>query len=95
MTNQESDPESGRHSTATDERGSGKDSGSHSEKTNEASDTLMVPKNKRNSPELEMSLKDRYIVDWEGPDDPACPRNWSWQFKWANLSIVALLALLT
>jgi hypothetical protein len=41
------------------------------------------------------NLKDKYIVYWEGTDDPACPLNWPGRLKWANLAVVALLALLT
>jgi hypothetical protein len=41
------------------------------------------------------NLKDKYIVDWEGTDDPACPLNWPGHLKWANLAEVALRTLLT
>ena len=46
-------------------------------------------------PMPDSNLKDKYIVDWEGMDDPACPFNWPRHLKWANLAVVVLLALLT
>ncbi|KAL5087099.1 hypothetical protein Trisim1_008479 [Trichoderma cf. simile WF8] len=38
---------------------------------------------------------DPNIVDWDGPDDPANPRNWSKAYKLANVVIVSLSVLYT
>ncbi|KAF9768355.1 hypothetical protein IL306_014356 [Fusarium sp. DS 682] len=38
---------------------------------------------------------DRNIVDWDGPDDPANPRNWSKAYKLANVVVVSLSVLYT
>lgn len=35
------------------------------------------------------------IVDWEGPDDPENPYNWSARKKWSNVAILSFLTLLT
>ncbi|TFY75331.1 hypothetical protein EWM64_g8683 [Hericium alpestre] len=32
---------------------------------------------------------DVLIVEWEGPDDPANPRNWPFRTKWAGVAIVS------
>lgn len=31
------------------------------------------------------------IVDWDGPDDPANPKNWTSKKKWANIYVLAAL----
>ncbi|OAQ63053.2 major facilitator superfamily protein [Pochonia chlamydosporia 170] len=31
------------------------------------------------------------IVDWDGPDDPANPQNWTLSKKWLNISVVGLI----
>lgn len=36
---------------------------------------------------------DPNIVDWDGPDDPKNPRNWSKSFMFANVAIVSALSL--
>jgi hypothetical protein len=38
---------------------------------------------------------DPNIVDWDGPDDPANPRNWSKAYKLANVVVVSLSVLYT
>lgn len=39
------------------------------------------------------SIADPNLVDWDGPDDPANPRNWSKAFKMANVLLVSLSVL--
>jgi hypothetical protein len=39
--------------------------------------------------------RDPNIVDWEGPDDPEKPMNWSVAKKWSNIAILSFLTLLT
>jgi hypothetical protein len=43
----------------------------------------------------EKELQDPNIVDWEGPDDPENPQNWSAAKKWSNIGILSFLTLLT
>lgn len=38
---------------------------------------------------------DPNVVDWDGPNDPENPRNWPVRFKWANIVIISILALIT
>ncbi|CAG9993097.1 unnamed protein product [Clonostachys byssicola] len=38
---------------------------------------------------------DPNIVDWDGPDDPATPRNWSNRYKLTNVVVVSLSVLYT
>ena len=40
-------------------------------------------------------LHDPNIVDWDGPDDPENPLNWSAGKKWANIAVLSALTLLT
>lgn len=35
------------------------------------------------------------IVDWDGPDDPANPVNWSPGLKWANVVVVSAITFIT
>jgi hypothetical protein len=79
----------------SNETDSGRDSGNESEKMNDAADVEMGTRQRIIPAMPDSNLKDKYIVDWEGIDDPACPRNWPGHLKWANLAVVALLALLT
>jgi hypothetical protein len=37
----------------------------------------------------------KYIVDWDGPGDPANPLNWPPGKKWANLAIISSFTLIT
>lgn len=39
--------------------------------------------------------KDANVVDWDGPDDPENPMNWSSAKKTANLAIVSAMTLLS
>lgn len=39
--------------------------------------------------------KDANLVDWNGPDDPEKPLNWSKKKKWTNMMLIAALTLLT
>lgn len=38
---------------------------------------------------------DPNIVDWDGPDDPKNPINWSEKLKWANVAVIASITFLT
>ena len=39
--------------------------------------------------------KDVNLVDWDGPDDPEKPLNWTKKKKWTNMMIIGALTLLT
>ncbi|KAL3258503.1 hypothetical protein ABHI18_006008 [Aspergillus niger] len=41
------------------------------------------------SPELGSTASD-IVVDWNGPDDPECPRNWPKSRKWLNVLLISL-----
>lgn len=41
------------------------------------------------------SEHDKYVVDWDGPDDSDNPTNWSNTKKWKNLLIVNSITLIT
>ena len=47
--------------------------------------------------ELEMTKPDvdPDVVDWDGPDDPQNPVNWSEKLKWANVAVIASITFLT
>ncbi|EMC91426.1 hypothetical protein BAUCODRAFT_327165 [Baudoinia panamericana UAMH 10762] len=45
--------------------------------------------------EAEQEEQDPNIVDWDGPDDPANPQNWSPRKKWSNIAVLSILTLLT
>jgi len=38
---------------------------------------------------------DPYVVDWDGPDDPQNPLNWSSRMKWGNIAVVSSITFLT
>jgi hypothetical protein len=38
---------------------------------------------------------DPHLVDWDGPDDPANPLNWTSKRKWGNVAILSFLTLIT
>ena len=35
------------------------------------------------------------LVDWDGPNDPKNPVNWSEKLKWANIAVIASITFLT
>lgn len=39
--------------------------------------------------------KDQNIINWDGPDDPHNPVNWSARKKWTNVMLLAAMTLLT
>ncbi|KAI7220293.1 MFS general substrate transporter [Hortaea werneckii] len=45
--------------------------------------------------EQEQEDHDPNIVDWDGPDDPSNPVNWSPTRKWTNIAVLSALTLLT
>lgn len=39
--------------------------------------------------------EDPTLVDWDGPDDPAKPVNWSLTLKWTNCVIISIYTFIT
>lgn len=58
------------------------------------SDAVRVDSHKHeHEPETIGATEDPNIVDWDGPDDPANPRNWSKRKKMLNVVLVSLSVL--
>lgn len=43
----------------------------------------------------EKAPRDPNVVDWEGPDDPSNPMNWSSSKKIASIGLVSLITMLS
>ena len=50
---------------------------------------------KKKDPGTTSTEVDPNIVDWDGPDDPKNPVNWSESLKWANVAVIASITFLT
>lgn len=55
-----------------------------------AVDTVLYEKQ-----EMEATVRDPDIVDWDGPDDPENPLNWSGRKKVVATATISLITLLT
>lgn len=44
---------------------------------------------------IEETEQDQNVVDWDGPDDPENPLNWSRGKKWANIVTISSITLIT
>lgn len=42
-------------------------------------------------PHASKKVSDSDLVDWDGPDDPQDPKNWSSSKKWANIYVLAAI----
>jgi hypothetical protein len=40
-------------------------------------------------------IEDPSLVDWDGPNDPAKPINWSLKLKWTNCVIISIYTFIT
>lgn len=49
----------------------------------------------KREPDTAQTQVDPNIVDWDGPDDPANPMNWSSSLKWGNVAVIAVVTFLT
>jgi hypothetical protein len=54
----------------------------------------ILPKEEENEKEIEEGV-DKYLVDWDGPDDPKNPYNWSKGIRWAHVIVAGLTAFLS
>jgi DHA1 family multidrug resistance protein-like MFS transporter len=43
----------------------------------------------------DLASDDPNAVDWDGPDDPNKPLNWTPKKKWLNILVIAIMSLLT
>ena len=50
-----------------------------------------LPKEGGNIPIPAESESDPYKVDWDGPDDPTNPQNWTLRRKWALTALCTLM----
>ena len=48
-----------------------------------------------NTPEAAEKEKEPNLVDWDGPDDPMNPQNYSARHKWAIVSMLSFMSLVT
>ncbi|KAK6957915.1 hypothetical protein Daesc_000705 [Daldinia eschscholtzii] len=48
-----------------------------------------------NNHETSADERDPDVVDWDGPDDPENPLNWSDKKKWLNIAILSIMTLVT
>jgi hypothetical protein len=91
------------HSFQTEEKGNSSSYGMDG-------DATAVSKSKENTRRLSVDIEqdaephgprahhnpgDPNVVDWEGPDDPENPMNWSTKEKWRNASMLAIMTLIT
>lgn len=45
-------------------------------------------------PNTDIIEQDPDLVDWDGPDDPANPQNWSSRWKWGNIAVLSAITFL-
>lgn len=57
--------------------------------------SVIVPSDDPEKAQAVVVSQDPNIVDWDGPDDPANPQNWSGTKKWAHIAVLSVLTLLT
>jgi hypothetical protein len=41
------------------------------------------------------SIRDQFVVSWDGDNDPTNPRNWSWRVQWGHIMLISLLTFVT
>jgi hypothetical protein len=61
--------------------------------TNESEDAGVSKDVEKGAPTGDDAVVDTNIVDWDGPDDPANPRNWSSAIKLINVLLISLSVL--
>ena len=83
-----------KETTADAEKGVGRDVSSISSENGAPSDGDLE-KGQPPTTEEEEELVDPNIVDWDGPEDPQNPQNWTKGKKWLNVGILSFLTLLT
>ncbi|OTB19790.1 hypothetical protein K445DRAFT_344848 [Daldinia sp. EC12] len=81
-------------STDTTERGSVNTSIREKDSTNGEESERDVEAGVNNH-ETGADERDPDVVDWDGPDDPENPLNWSDKKKWLNIAILSIMTLVT
>jgi hypothetical protein len=66
----------------------------HSSNNSEAGDGDLEKGQPAEITATEAEPQDPNIVDWEGPDDPENPLNWSASKKWSNIAMLSFLTFL-
>lgn len=76
-----------------------RESDADGEKGDNMSDRQPTPSTTKDSELLEKDAgnkaQDGDVVDWDGPDDPENPMNWSNNKKWLNIVLISALTLVT
>ena len=49
----------------------------------------------KKEPDINQTEVDLNIVDWDGPNDPQNPINWSEKLKWANVAVISSITFIT
>ena len=89
------DPEKVSTSTIPAPEGKGTPSSSNLEKEMDIEAGHHSEDSEKQKPEANETGVDPNIVDWEGPDDPKNPVNWSERLKWANVAVIASITFIT
>ena len=58
-------------------------------------DSSRSSREKKEEAETAQVAVDPNIVDWDGPDDPQNPINWSSKLKWGNVAVISSITFLT
>lgn len=82
-------------STASAPNGKGSPTSSNLEKEIDLEAGHPSEDSDKKEPETTKTEVDPNIVDWDGPDDPQNPINWSEKLKWANVAVIASVTFLT
>lgn len=89
------DPEKVPTSTVPAPNGKGSPASSNLEKEVDLEAGHGSEDSDKKQPETTKPEADPNIVDWDGPDDPQNPVNWSEKLKWANVAVIASITFLT
>ena len=79
--------------TAPSSAASTSEKGNRSKDLEKATPTSVIPE--KDAVEATATEQDPNLVDWDGPDDPANPINWSPKLKWLNITVLSTITLLT
>lgn len=89
------DPEKGPTSTVPAPNGGGSPASSNLEKEIDLEAGHRSEGSDKKESETTKQEVDPNIVDWDGPDDPKNPINWSEKLKWANVAVISSVTFLT
>ncbi|CAF9908277.1 MAG: hypothetical protein ALECFALPRED_004368 [Alectoria fallacina] len=89
------DPEKVPPSTVQAPNGKGSPASSNLEKEIDLEAGHRSEESDKKEPETIQREVDPDMVDWDGPDDPKNPVNWSEKLKWANVAVISSITFLT